>query len=422
MLLIGTHLRRLGHDVVLLTAEQHRPLAQEHGLAFEPVQTAGCGHEPPTGALARSTLVPSLVRRYLVGRAEMHSAFIAPLATQHHALSDLLERQQVDVVLADLAFTGALPLVLSDRPRPAVLVCGVGPLTLSSFDTPPFGMAWRPRTGANYERMNRVVRRVLLGGIQSELNAELQTLGGPGTSLPLMDWPRLADRLLQLTVPTFEYPRRDLPRNVDYVGPVPAEPSAGFAPPPWWDRLIESQTVVLVTQGTLDNGDLDQLIGPTLSAFSDRDDVAVVATTGTRTAQTLRTAIPPNAFVTDWVPYSMLMPHVDVMITNGGYGGVQHALRHGVPLIVAGETSDKAEVAARVAYTGVGIDLASARPRPADIRAALRKVMAAGRHRIAAQRLSRDIAGANALDTIAAMVDDKPANSADLGDVTAQRF
>jgi UDP:flavonoid glycosyltransferase YjiC (YdhE family) len=49
------------------------------------------------------------------------------------------------------------------------------------------------------------------------------------------------------------------------------------------------------------------------------------------------------------------------MITNGGYGGVQHALRHGVPVIVAGETADKAEVAARVQYTGAGIDLGTAR-------------------------------------------------------------
>ena len=36
------------------------------------------------------------------------------------------------------------------------------------------------------------------------------------------------------------------------------------------------------------------------------------------------------------------------MLTNGGYGGVQYALAHGVPLVVAGDTEDKPEVAARV--------------------------------------------------------------------------
>jgi UDP:flavonoid glycosyltransferase YjiC (YdhE family) len=42
-----------------------------------------------------------------------------------------------------------------------------------------------------------------------------------------------------------------------------------------------------------------------------------------------------------------LLPHVDAMVTNGGYGGVQQALAHGVPLVVTGDSEDKPEVAAR---------------------------------------------------------------------------
>jgi len=44
---------------------------------------------------------------------------------------------------------------------------------------------------------------------------------------------------------------------------------------------------------------------------------------------------------------------------------VQYALSHGVPLVVAGETSDKAEVAARVDHTGVGVDLGTSMPTAA---------------------------------------------------------
>ena len=40
------------------------------------------------------------------------------------------------------------------------------------------------------------------------------------------------------------------------------------------------------------------------------------------------------------------------MVTNGGYGGVQQALANGVPLVVAGDSEDKPEVAARVAVVG----------------------------------------------------------------------
>ncbi|MFD4407849.1 glycosyltransferase [Nocardia sp. NPDC058499] len=73
--------------------------------------------------------------------------------------------------------------------------------------------------------------------------------------------------------------------------------------------------------------------------------------------------------------------------TNGGYGGVQHALRYGIPLIVAGETADKAEVAARVAYTHTGIDLGTAYPTPAAIHCAVDRILADPSYRTAAHRL-----------------------------------
>ena len=52
------------------------------------------------------------------------------------------------------------------------------------------------------------------------------------------------------------------------------------------------------------------------------------------------------------------------MVTNGGYGGVQFALAHGVPLVVAGDHEDKPETAARVAGSGVGRNLKTGRPTP----------------------------------------------------------
>jgi UDP:flavonoid glycosyltransferase YjiC (YdhE family) len=47
----------------------------------------------------------------------------------------------------------------------------------------------------------------------------------------------------------------------------------------------------------------------------------------------------------------------------------------GVPLVVAGDTEDKAFVAARVAWTGAGISLRTSRPRPEEVRYAVREVL-----------------------------------------------
>lgn len=398
MLWIGRHLQRLGHDVSMLTGDAHRDEIEATGMVFVPLDaTVSPSPDEP------SRLMPNLIRRYLMGKADMRSTFVAPLIAQHRALDRVLRTAPVDVVLCDLAFTGALPLVTSNQPRPAVVVCGVGPLTLSSADTPPFGMAWIPRPGMDYGGMHAAVHRVMFRDIHNQLNDALYAVGAGGIDVSLMDWPLLADRLVQLTIPDFEYPRRDLPANVAYVGPVLPEPPVDFDPPAWWHEALEAETIVHVTQGTLDNGDLGQLIGPSLRALADVDGVAVIVTTGRREDRRPLTDVPSNAYVAEWIPYRALLPHVDVMITNGGYGGTQHALRYGIPLVIGGESADKAEVAARVEYAGVGVNLGTAHPSPEAIAAAVRE---AANCRVAAAQLGRKIAKTNPLDTIASLLVD----------------
>ena len=83
---------------------------------------------------------------------------------------------------------------------------------------------------------------------------------------------------------------------------------------------------------------------------------------------------------------------------------MQHALAYGVPLIVAGDTADKAEVAARGAYNRCGIDLHSGTPDGGAVAAAVRELLADSEYRRQAGRLRRDIAATNSLDTIVDVV------------------
>ena len=100
---------------------------------------------------------------------------------------------------------------------------------------------------------------------------------------------------------------------------------------------------------------------PTIEALAD-ENVIVVATTGGRDVSELNVPMPPNTYVAEYIPHDVLLPKVDVMVTNGGYGAVQRALATGVPLVVAGNTEDKPEVAARVAWSGAGINLRTGTP------------------------------------------------------------
>lgn len=396
---VGKGLQDLGHRVTVLTGGEFGDLVERAGLeALALPDRARIA--PPAAVSTAMRRLPALARRFRLGRAELDSVFAKPLAAESDSLRAALRVDHFDAILVDMTFTGALPLLLGDEPRPPLLVCGVGPLTVSSADVPPFGMAWQPETGVDYRPMTAVAHRVIMRSSQRRFNRALRQADCRPSPVFLSDWPLLADGVMQLSVREFEYPRHDLPSSVEFVGPALAQHSGAFERPDWWGDVVAAGVVVHVTQGTFDNADLDQLIAPTLEALGDREDLLIVATTA-GPQRTWGGGIPANARVADWLPYSALMPHVDVMITNGGYGGVQYALAHGVPLIVAGETSDKAEVAARVDYTGVGLDLGTARPTAAAIRDAVDRVLGDDRHREAALRMRESIEATTPIDAIA---------------------
>jgi UDP:flavonoid glycosyltransferase YjiC (YdhE family) len=93
------------------------------------------------------------------------------------------------------------------------------------------------------------------------------------------------------------------------------------------------------------------------------------------------------------------------MITNAGYNGVLTALAHGVPLICAGLSEDKANVSARVAWSGAGIDLKTDKPSPRQIRHAVRTVLRKSAYRRNAERIRADFASHNPPAEAAALLE-----------------
>jgi UDP:flavonoid glycosyltransferase YjiC (YdhE family) len=91
------------------------------------------------------------------------------------------------------------------------------------------------------------------------------------------------------------------------------------------------------------------------------------------------------------------MPRTTAMLTNGGYGGVQIALSHGVPIAVAGDTEEKPEIAARVAYSGAGLNLGTGKPTPLAVRRAVRRLLDDSTVRARAQKLAAEYARYDAL-------------------------
>jgi UDP:flavonoid glycosyltransferase YjiC (YdhE family) len=144
---------------------------------------------------------------------------------------------------------------------------------------------------------------------------------------------------------------------------------------------------VHVTQGTVATDSIE-LVLPTIRAL-DGEAVLVVATTPEPDRLGV---LPSNVRAERIIPHACLLPHVDVMVTNGGYNGVKVALAYGVPLVAAGETEDKPEVCSRVAWTGVGINLKTGSPAPEQLRAAIKEVLHNPAYRQKAQYVQSDFA------------------------------
>lgn len=327
-------------------------------------------------------------------------------AARHHVadLSGFITRMKPDVLLVDSGFTGAQPL--RHRFGLPLVYYGMLPLMLTSADTAPFGFGILPGSGpfsrVRNRALNWLVDNVLFGDVNRYIHRELNALGVPADRhVGLMEIPRGSDLYLQLTDETFEYPRADQPEQLKFVGPMLPDLTTDFPRPDWWDEMLESRKPVIhVTQGTLAT-DSSELIVPALQALAD-EDVLVIVSTGGKPVDSVRLdPLPANARIARFIPYGPFLPHVDVMITNGGYGGVHLALANGVPMVVAGASEDKPEVANRVAWAGVGVNLRTGRPKPAQIKAGVRSVLNDPAYRERARQLQARFARHDAPTAVA---------------------
>lgn len=407
MLAIARHLVQRRHTVTVHTASVFRDSALRTGARFTPFRAPiDYDYRDVDRRFPDRTRVAPGHAQLCWGLKHLVADAIAP---QLAGLRDIMATQPVDAILVDTMFCGAMPLALDEHaPRPAIVGIGISALPLASADTAFFGTALPPSSTPEGRSRNRAMHanlsQAMFGDVQRHFDTVLAQLGVGPLPMFLVDaMVRLPDRYLQLTVPSFEYPRSDLPDAVRYVGALLAPPSERFDTPAWWRDLDDGRALVVVTQGTLANGDTNELIAPTLAALAGDDAVRVVATTG---GAAVAAPVAQNIHVETFIPYDRLLPHASVVVTNGGYGSVNHALSLGVPLVVAGGSEEKPEIAARVAWSGAGIDLRTGRPSARQIGDAVRRVLGSPTWRVRAGELAAEYARYDALANVSIVLAD----------------
>lgn len=389
---IARQLVERGHEVWWYTGKGFREKVEATGAHHAPIHTG-------LDFTDMSTIPQAWLDRKeaLKGVAQfkfyLKHGFIDAGVTQLQDLTEILREFPAEVLLCDVFFLGVS--WLHEKTGLPWAAFGMSALPFKSRDTAPFGLGLPPGNSVfgklRNACLNWLSEQILMGDVTAHLDRVRESVGLAPKAQDFFTASLSPFLYLQGTTPSFEYSRSDLPPQVHFLGPFLPSRLADFAPPAWWEDLKSNKPVVFVTQGTV-AVDARDLILPSIQALAD-EDVLVVVTTGGQPIESLGLgSIPTNVRVEQFIPYDRLLPHVDVMVTNAGFNGVQLALTQGVPLVTAGQTEEKPEICARVQWSGVGIDLKTSTPTPTQIRNAVKKILGSSQYRQQAEQFKAEIA------------------------------
>lgn len=384
------------HEVVVQTSDELRPVVDAAGLRFLPELP---GSKTFSGTFIDespwfATMPPGLektarvIAAFFAGKIAVHSSNL------QHALSQF----PADLILADSMYFGTLPMLLGPRSaRPTIAHLGISVLNVHTGKGVPPSVAER-------SLQHQQLQSLLLQPLQPAFDRALVAMGrGPLPCPALESLSVLADLFLHPGIASFEYPEART-AAVHCIGRLPL-PASQTPLPWWWESLDRSKRLVVVTQGTIANYDFSELVGPTLTGLAGESDLNILVTTGNRPIESIPVPIPANAHVATFLPLEEILPQVDLLITNGGYGTVNMALAHGVPIVAAGLTEDKEEVSAHVQWAGVGIDLRTQRPEPEAVRRATREVLDQTHYKARAAAMAEEFASHNSSEELLELIE-----------------
>lgn len=175
---------------------------------------------------------------------------------------------------------------------------------------------------------------------------------------------------LNLLCDAVEYgPTKNAPSSMQHIGPIYWEPQVEA---PWLDAVVSSKQGRKLVYMTIGSTGKVESLPDLVAAFPEEEFVCVVSTAGLAELSSVR----KNVHVFDLVPASKLMPHVDALVCQGGNGSIYQALSAGVPVVGVPTMLDQEANLDRVEQLGVGLHLSGFKSNPADVVAAVRRVLA----------------------------------------------
>ena len=375
----------------------------DEGLDF--LQVGESDH--PKGSLPES--LTALGR--LKGVSALRFTIRAVAKTTEMMLRDLpaaVKKAQVSMLLVD-QMEPAGGTVAEYLGLPFVTVCNALALNREPDIPPPFTpwsyrSAWwaRMRNGMGYAFSDRLTRPItrIVEDYRKDWNL-------PPHRSPEDSFSPLAQ--ISQQPPLFDFPRRQLPGNFHYAGPLRKKSPRSIPFP--WDRL-DGRPLIYASLGTLQNSRLN-----VFRCFAEACagiDAQLVITHGGGLDSAEAATLPGNPVVVAYAPQLDLLSRARLTLTHAGLNTVIDSLTHGVPLIAIPITYEQPAIAERVRYTGTGEVISLSGLNPRRLREALLRLLAPhARCRENARRVGESIRQAGGVIRVADVITERALSSSE---------
>ena len=341
-----------GHNIVCITGTRFKRRVEKMGASYSPLPS-----QWDPGEQEAYDFFPELKNKTGLAQIKFYLKDI-----MYDQVPDVLSKLQgvmqefpADLVLCDTFMVAGN--WISELGGPPSVRLSVLPLSLPAKNLPPFGLGLLPGktliTKLRNRLLNLLFEKVLFKDVQAHVNRIRKKVGLEAFDKSFfIKGYEIPDLVLHTSTPLFEYSRNTIADNFRFIGPVLIAENTEYTMPDWWPKLDKSLPVILLSQGTVAK-DTDDLVRPAIDALTDEQVNVIIVPV----EEGALNELPENMYIAPYIPFGNLLPHIDIMISNGGLGGTQNALAHGIPVIIAGATEDKMEVAARVENSGAGINL-----------------------------------------------------------------
>lgn len=381
MIAIAQALYREGHQVKIATDQSHHAQLQRAGLETLPMPY-------PVGMIEKALEYLRTPANWL-SQLKLHppqSYFFMQLPELTAALIKHIGNFQPDVLLTDLNLYAG-PIAADACKLPCASYCAIVNTFVSS-DVPPYGMGVDWAAEGSWRRalwpVFGLAMKAVLWRYDRPINRVRRKYGlSPVRGGMLAHSPYLA---LVPTTDAYEYPRREVPAHMMYIGPV-TTPERGEVHDDFdWTWLEDGRPTVYISMGTIVEG--SDIFRNAMEAARGADWKMIMAI-GREGDAKKYTDAPPNVLVRNFVPQLALLKKVDAVVSHGGNNTVTETLLHGLPLVVIPNSADQPESAGRVKASGAGIRMRPRQATPRRLRKAIDAILKEASYREAAQRIQK---------------------------------